>query len=119
MIDPDCINVTDLVIKRPRRDGAGGDTDPANDTIIASGLRAYFERTHTVRKGERGEDVVVNGMFLLNPTLADGVTPLPAIRERDYLQHTAPTGGLTALLTVLSVSYVHDGGQVDHIEVDV
>jgi hypothetical protein len=118
MIEPASVNVRDLAIYRPRRVGAGGDTLAASDTAVYTAVPAYYERTHRVRRdGRTGEEIVVSGFFLLSPRLADG-TPLD-VRERDYLQHTDATGRLTAKMAALSVTYVHVGFPVDHIEIEV
>lgn len=117
-IELELVNVTDLVVKRPLRDGPGGDSDPANDVVVASGLSAIYERTQRVRRNaQTGDDIITEGVFFLDPTKADG-SPLE-IRERDYVQHTDATGRLTALLTVRGVGYWSVGPELDHIEVEV
>lgn len=117
MIEPDAMNGT-VTIRRPRRAGPAGDTDPANDLVVASGLAAHHEHTHRVqRDGKTGTDIVVSGVFLLDPLLPGGA-PLE-VRERDYLVYTDTHGRVSQALTAVSVSYVHVGSELDHIEIDV
>ena len=119
MIEQEFVNVTDLVIKRPVRTGPGGDTNPAADVTIASGLRCIHQRTHRVRKSREGVDVVVEALIFLDPVLPNG-SPLPEVCERDYLICTLPgTGRLSAPFTVLAVAYESLGAEIDHIELEV
>lgn len=118
MIEPDAVNGT-ATIKRPRRIGPAADTDPAQDQVVATGVPVHYERTHRVQKdGRTGQDIVVSGLILLDPVLPSGA-PLPEVRERDYFIYTDATGRTSAPLTVISLSYVHNGPELDHVEVDV
>lgn len=118
MIEPDAFNGT-ATVKRPRRLGPAGDTDPNLDQTIATAVPVHYERTHRVqRDGKTGQDIVVSGLILLDPVLPSGAA-LPEIRERDYFIYTDATGRVTAPLTVIALSYVHIGAELDHVEVDV
>lgn len=118
MIEQRLVNVTDLAIYRPNRTGPAGDTSPAGDVLIASGLRCIHQRTHRVRKAKNGTDVVVEALYFLDPFKPDG-TPLD-VRERDLLQHTDHgSGRLLQKRAVLAVSFEDLGDLgIDHVELE-
>lgn len=118
-LERDALNVFDLRIYRPLRDGPAGDSDPADDVLLAGPLACVYEAENRVTKsGSTGEDIVITVTIFLDPLQPDG-SPLPQLRERDLVQCTDPAGYVTQRMRVQNIGYWHNGGRLDHVELDI
>ena len=115
-IDPTLVNVRDLIIRRPHRDGAGGDTDPAEDLVIASRVCAIYEQIHRISRNRRGEELLVEGIYFLD--LCDAQGDVLDIRERDYVEHTDLAGRRLQRRAIHHISF-WTLEPIDHIELEV
>jgi len=114
MLESHNFNVADLSIRRPRRTGAAGDSDPANDQIVLSGARGYIEASTKVVIDPRGREVQLTARLFIEPT--DVLGDVIKIRPGDLAQWTNEGNDLVLQRPIVDAKYWWEAQELDHIE---
>ncbi len=102
----DAINVTDLLVTRPGRGEAGGDT--GTPTTIASSVEAIHEHVDRLLRTSDGREVSATAKLFVDPGLD--------VQVRDHCTFTR-AGTTSDPIEVLAVEKWQNGGAEDHIEI--
>ncbi len=116
MIEPELINVTDLALFRPVRQGPGMDQS-ASAIPLATGLSAIYEPVQILARGESARDLNVTAKFFIDPVDNDGEAI--DIRANDFVQFTDFRGVLQKKQVIGRVSPWYCGPVLEHILLEV
>lgn len=115
-LDADCINVTDLAIYRPVRQGPGHDQSAPPVEIIAD-LCAIYEPSQRLFKDSAGRELTINAILRIDGTDGDG-EPLD-VRAGDHAQWTDFRGKLLKRQLILRVDPWYLGPELNHVELRI
>lgn len=115
-ICPDLVNIFDLALFRPVRQGYG--MDPSAPALtIADKLSAIFEPVQVLARGESERDLLIRAKFFIDGTDNDG--EVIDIRADDWLQFTDFRGVLQKKQLIRRVSPWYCGPLLDHVLLEV
>lgn len=114
MLPASSLNVTDVTIKRPTRTGPAGDQVGTPSTEY-SGLSGYYEPASAIVRTNRGAEVQLSGLLMLDPLDAD-CEPID-VQVGDFVSYTDRSGRVTTDREILRIEPYYKGAEVDHLEV--
>lgn len=117
MIESELVNVTDLVISRPVRQGPSRDQSAA-PTTIASSLQAILEEEDREVVGADGTSRPITGTLFVNPVDNDG--DAIHVRPGDLVTYSDYTGATLKPRRIVRVRahYSCTPGVLDHLELE-
>ncbi len=115
-IIPELINVRDLALFRPVRQGYGMDSSAAASTL-ADKLSAIYEPVQVLARAESSRDLLITAKFYIDGFDNDGEGL--DIRADDWLQFTDFRGVLQKRQLIARVSPWFCGALLDHVLLEV
>ena len=115
-IDRDCINVTDLALFRPQRQGSAND-ESGPPVEIATGLCGIYEPSQRLFKDAQGRELQISAIIRIEGTDSDG--DVIDVRAGDHAQWTDFRGKLLKRQLILRVDPWWHGFDLDHVELRI